>query len=575
MLKPVKCNLCDSDKYSVVYKTYEGDISGMEPNFYAITHNARDISMRIVKCAKCGLIYANPRPSVSKLMSSYQESVDDLYLEEEAGRRLSAASMLREVKRFKKHGRLLDIGCAAGFLLEEARKAGFEIHGVELSKWAVDYSRDKFGINTIHHGLLEGSEYPASYFDVIVLSDVIEHLTGPKGTLIKIRKILKPNGVICINTPDIGSFVSRVLKAKWWGVKRAHLYYFTRKSLYNMLKHAGFVPVKTRTHSRIFTIKYLVGRLADYNGTLYKIFAFLTNNGLKNKLIAVNLGDQIEVYAQKMRKLEYLDELETLPAAAKKSDMNVIAVLPAYNAARTLRKTVSDIPRDIVNEIILVDDASSDNTMRIAADLDISAFAHKKNRGYGGNQKTCYKKALEKGADIIVMVHPDYQYDPKAIPELIRPIAEGRSDAVFGSRMMKGGALDGGMPPWKHNVNILLTALENVVFGAYLTEYHSGFRAYSSKVLKSVKFDLNSDGFIFDTEIIAQILLHNFKIEEVPIRTRYFDEASSIKLWPGILYGVGILKTLLKYMLHTHTFIKFKQFGQGNLYACIRKNTQI
>jgi len=126
--------------------------------------------------------------------------------------------------------------------------------------------------------------------------------------------------------------------------------------------------------------------------------------------------------------------------------------------------------------------------------------------------------------------------------------------------MMKGGALEGGMPLWKHNVNILLTALENVVFGTYLTEYHSGFRAYSSKVLESIKFDLNSDGFVFDTEIIAQILLHNFKIEEVPIRTRYFDEASLIKLWPGILYGVGILKTLLKYTLHTHTFVKFKQF---------------
>ena len=181
--------------------------------------------------------------------------------------------------------------------------------------------------------------------------------------------------------------------------------------------------------------------------------------------------------------------------------------------------------------------------------------------GYGGNLKRAITTALEKGADIIVMVHPDYQYDPKAIPHLVSPIAEGRADAVFGSRMMKGGALEGGMPLWKHNVNILLTALENVIFGTYLTEYHSGFRAYSSKVLKSIKFDLNSDGFVFDTEIIAQILLHNFKIEEVPIRTRYFDEASMIKLWPSILYGMGILKTLLKYTLHTHTFVKFKQFG--------------
>jgi len=560
MLKPIKCNLCGSDKYSVVYNTYKGDISTIEPDSYTITHNSRDISIRLVKCGKCGLIYANPAPSLDRMINNYVESVDLLYLEEEAGRRLAARGILKELKRSKKRGRLLDIGCAAGFLLDEARKMGFEVHGVELSKWAIDYARDKFGITTICHGALKGSEYPVNYFDVVVMTDVIEHLTDPMGTLVEIRKFLKPDGMICISTPDIGSFISKLLRAKWWGVKRAHIYYFTRRSLYRMLRHTGFVPIKRRTHSRTFTIKYIVSRLADYNSHLHKILAFLTKNRLKDKLLKINFGDQIEVYARKMRKLKYLDELEASPVAVKRSNVKVIAVLPAYNAARTLRKTVSDIPRDIVNEIILVDDASRDNTMKVAASLGISTYAHKKNTGYGGNQKTCYKKALEKGADIIVMVHPDYQYDPKAIPEFIRPIMEGRADAVFGSRMMKGGALEGGMPPWKHNANILLTALENVVFGAYLTEYHSGFRAYSSKVLKSIKFDLNSDGFIFDTEIIAQILLHNFKIEEVPIRTRYFDEASSIKLLPSILYGIGILKTLLKYTLHTRTFIKLKQF---------------
>jgi glycosyltransferase involved in cell wall biosynthesis len=179
--------------------------------------------------------------------------------------------------------------------------------------------------------------------------------------------------------------------------------------------------------------------------------------------------------------------------------------------------------------------------------------------GYGANQKTCYTKALEAGADIIVMVHPDYQYDPRVIPQLIAPIKEGRADAVFGSRMMKGGALEGGMPLWKHNANILLTAVENVVFGTFLTEYHSGFRAYSAKLLKTVQYQLNSNSFIFDTEIIAQILQHHFKIEEIPIVTRYFDEASVIKFWPSIVYGLRIVATMLKYIIHTHTPIKFKQ----------------
>ncbi|MDD5236117.1 MAG: glycosyltransferase family 2 protein, partial [Candidatus Omnitrophica bacterium] len=154
----------------------------------------------------------------------------------------------------------------------------------------------------------------------------------------------------------------------------------------------------------------------------------------------------------------------------------------------------------------------------------------------------------------------DYQYDPTIIPQLIRPKEDGRADAVFGSRMMKGGALEGGMPLWKHNANILLTALENVAFGTYLTEYHSGFRAYSAKYLNTVNFLADSDGFVFDTEIIAQGLAHYLKIEEVPIRTRYFDEASSIKLIPSVLYGLGILKTIFKYILHKKELMHFRQF---------------
>ena len=239
--------------------------------------------------------------------------------------------------------------------------------------------------------------------------------------------------------------------------------------------------------------------------------------------------------------------------------MKVTAVLPAYNAEKTLKMTVADIPPGVVDEIILVDYASRDRTVEVARGLDLKVFLHKKNLGYGANQKTCFAEALAAGADIVVMVHPDYQYDPRAIPQLVEPIKEGRADAVFGSRMMKGGALEGGMPRWKYNANIFLTALENISFGVYLSEYHSGFRAYSARALKAVNFKLNNNGFIFDTEIIVQLLLHNFKIEEIPIRTRYFDEASTIKFWPCVGYGLGILKTILKYALHVRNILRFKQ----------------
>ncbi|MFA6078279.1 MAG: methyltransferase domain-containing protein [Candidatus Omnitrophota bacterium] len=561
MQKQIKCNLCGSNKYSVVYKTYSGDISTLDEISYTITDNKRGTPLRLVKCAKCGLIYANPRPSMASLLANYSKMVDPLYLEEDKGRRISAQAILHELKRLKKSGKLLDVGCGTGFLLDEAKSAGWDVYGVDLSKWAIEYAHKELGIENVLQGTLKNADYPPNNFDVVILKDAIEHLTDPKETLVEIRRILKSDGILCVNTPDIGSFLSRVLRAKWWGVKQSHLYYFTRKSLANMLNEAGFVPVKVKTHARTFSLKYWAQKAKDYNKAIYKICSYLMKRKIvKNGLVKIDLGDQVEVYARKMRKLKYLKELEVTPKISEHKKLKVVAVLPAYNAAGTLKKTVADIPRSIVDDIILVDDRSSDDTVHVAKELGIKVLVHKHNRGYGGNQKTCYKKALEEGAGIVVMVHPDYQYDPKAIPEMVEPIMEGRADAVFGSRMMKGGALEGGMPLWKHNVNIMLTALENVVFGVYLTEYHSGFRAYSAKALESIKFELNSDGFIFDTEIITQILLHRLKIEEVPIRTRYFDEASTIKLWPSILYGLGILKTLGKYILHTQTFIKFKQF---------------
>jgi len=226
----------------------------------------------------------------------------------------------------------------------------------------------------------------------------------------------------------------------------------------------------------------------------------------------------------------------------------IIVVLPAYNAARTLEKTLSAIPRDIVDEVILVDDGSKDKTVETSQALGIKTFVHKRNRGYGANQKTCYKEALKADADIVVMVHPDFQYDPRFIPQMVTPIREGRADAVFGSRMMRPReALAGGMPRWKWLANLALTKLENFILGLNLTEYHSGFRAYSRKVLE-LPIELNSDNFVFDTEIIVQIKLAGMRIQEIPITTRYFPEASMIGFWRSVRYGLSILIVMLKYI---------------------------
>ncbi len=247
--------------------------------------------------------------------------------------------------------------------------------------------------------------------------------------------------------------------------------------------------------------------------------------------------------------------------SSKIPDKKIVVVLPAYNAARTLEKTLFAIPKDWVDEVILVDDASKDDTSAVSKNLGLKTFIHKKNLGYGGNQKTCYREALKLGADIVVMVHPDYQYDPSFIPDMIKPIVSGECDAVFGSRMsVKRNAILGGMPYWKFIANIFLTWLENLILGMNLTEYHSGFRAYSKKVLE-LPLDLNSDDFVFDTEIIVQMKVAGMKINEIPITTRYFAEASMIGFWRSVQYGLNILSVLGRYLLNKSGIRRYGQFS--------------
>ena len=232
-------------------------------------------------------------------------------------------------------------------------------------------------------------------------------------------------------------------------------------------------------------------------------------------------------------------------------EKKVIAVLPAYNAEKTLRATFDDIPKDWVDEILLVDDGSKDGTVALAKELGIRTVVHAVNRGYGGNQKTCYRTAMdEMEGEIMVMVHPDHQYDPTIIPHLVAPLMAGECDAVFGSRMLGGRPIEGGMPKWKYWANLFLTMVENATFYTFLSEYHSGFRAYSKHFLQSVNFEANSDDFVFDTEIIAQGVAKRMVIREVPISTRYFDEASQIGFWRSCRYGLEILKTMFLFKLH-------------------------
>ncbi len=242
------------------------------------------------------------------------------------------------------------------------------------------------------------------------------------------------------------------------------------------------------------------------------------------------------------------------------NDKKIIVILPAYNAARTLERTFSEIPMNIVDEVLLVDDASQDDTAELARRLGIHTIVHEQNRGYGGNQKTCYRAALEKGADIVVMLHPDYQYTPYLITSLASMIAFGVYDVVLASRILGKGALQGGMPLYKYMANRWLTFTENLLLGQKLSEYHTGYRAFSRSVLERLPLESNSDDFVFDNQMLAQISWFGFSIGEVSCPARYIPEASSINFKRSVTYGLGVLRTAFSYRLakmglvHTETF---------------------
>ena len=239
----------------------------------------------------------------------------------------------------------------------------------------------------------------------------------------------------------------------------------------------------------------------------------------------------------------------------------IIVVLPAYNAEKTLHKTYAEIPFDIVDEVILVDDNSKDNTSEVARALGIQkVIRHEKNRGYGGNQKTCYRSALESGGDIIVMLHPDYQYTPKLIHSMCYLIALDVFPVVLGSRILGKGALKGGMPRYKYVANRFLTAFQNILMGQKVAEYHIGYRAYSAKVLRQIPLEQNSEDFIFDNQVLAQITMAGFPIGEITCPTLYFEDASSINFQRSCKYGLGVLLTSIQYFLHANGIWKFKIF---------------
>ncbi len=258
----------------------------------------------------------------------------------------------------------------------------------------------------------------------------------------------------------------------------------------------------------------------------------------------------------------------------------VVVVMPAYNAEKTLRQTFAEIPTEVVDDVILVDDASHDRTVSLARELGITTIVHRRNTGYGSNQKTCYRKALTLGADVVVMLHPDYQYPPKLILAMSAMIAYGVYQVVLGSRILGEGALAGGMPLYKYVANRGLTLVQNLCLGRKLSEYHTGFRAFSREVLLSLPLEENSDDFVFDNEMLVQIIHRGYAIAELTCPTYYFPDASSIDFRRSVRYGLGVLRTTAKFILHKAGLVKFPIFdpngrGLGDVADCDETSRRI
>lgn len=240
----------------------------------------------------------------------------------------------------------------------------------------------------------------------------------------------------------------------------------------------------------------------------------------------------------------------------------LVVVMPAYNAAKTLLRTHRELPHEYIDDVILVDDASADGTAALARELGIRTVVHARNRGYGGNQKTCYREALGMGADVIVMIHPDYQYSPRLVTALASMIVSGHYDVVLGSRILGGNALAGGMPLYKYVANRALTLFENLALGIKLSEYHTGFRAFSRRVIETLPIEANSDDFVFDNEILVQAVHFGFSIGEISCPTRYFEDASSINFARSVRYGTGVVFTSLKFLLQKKGVARFPLFAR-------------
>ncbi|MEN3279792.1 MAG: hypothetical protein V7607_932 [Solirubrobacteraceae bacterium] len=536
------CRVCDGELVLLVSGNGNGN-GALAADAFAPSSHEPGRHGDLLSCLECGTVQQPELPAGAQLHELYRDMSDDAYLVEETGRRATAASLLDLIAEHVSSGRLLDVGCGHGLLLDEARRRGFDVVGLELSRSAALHARAALGLDVREVPLEEFDSWNS--FDVVVLADVIEHLDDPVGAIESCARLLRPGGALCVVTPDPSSITARMAGSRWWGYLPAHTCLLPRATLHELLGAQGLLVSADEPLVRSFSAARWASGLAERLGPARAPLDALARRLPDGASLSLALHDERAMIA---RRLE-VQHPERPLVRDRGGPATVTLVLPAYHAEVTIPRVAEEIPVDAADRALLVDDCSGDDTLRVALEQGFDVVRHPVNRGYGAGQKTGYVRALLDGADVIVMVHADDQYDPALVPEMVAPILAGEADMVIGSRILRDRAIAGGMPRWKWVGNRLLTGIENRVFGVQLSEYHTGYRAFSAQLLRSIPFLRNSDDFVFDQEIFAQVLARGARIVEVPIPTRYFHEASSVDLPTSVRYGVQTLGVLGRFAI--------------------------
>ncbi len=500
----------------------------------------------LLRCLECGTVQQPALPNGEALLELYRDMSDEAYLEEEAGRREAARRILDLVAEQVARGQLLDVGCGHGLLLDEARSRGYDVVGLELARSAAAHARDVLGLR-VRETTLDDPTLDDERFAVIVLADVLEHVDDPCATLDRCTSLLAEGGAIVVITPDPASLVARLAGRRWWALLPAHTFLIPHRTLLELLTGRGLVVSRVAPFVRSFTPSYWLAGLAER--LPFKRQKHHTAAGTPRRLWSLPLGDECVVIARQVTVQEPAQALAT----PRGKPLSVHAVLPAYKAARTVSQVAEEMPVRAIDRALLVDDASPDETTSAALAAGFSVLRHPTNRGYGANQKSCYVRAALDGADIVVMVHGDNQYDPSLLAQMVRPIEDGVADVVIGSRLLQDKAIAGGMPRWKWVGNRALTWVENKAFRQSFSEYHTGYRAFRVDTLRGIAFCRNNDDFVFDQQVFAQLIATDARIAELAIPTRYFLEASSVSFQDSVVYGLKTLGVLARYRLHGRT----------------------